>query len=150
MTESVEGDLIRPLGLVTLYFGYAESEVDSLIAALSDGSHTSAALSNAPLGQKLATLRKELGRLRLPEADQLISIIDNAQVLIELRNVLVHSSILARGRVVPSDRSQSELTVTPEQLTELAEDIFTWKEHLSAARQLKLTPALQRRLHGGT
>jgi hypothetical protein len=31
---SFEGDLIRPLGLVTLYFGYAEFEVDALLDAL--------------------------------------------------------------------------------------------------------------------
>jgi len=102
---------------------------------------------NAPLGQKLATLRNELKRLRLSEADELISIIDSARSLIEMRNVLVHSCVLAKGRVVPSDRSQSELKITPEQLTELAEKIFPWKEHLSAARQLRLMPALR---EGGT
>jgi hypothetical protein len=33
MNVSLEGDLIRPLGLVTLYFGYAEFEVDALLGA---------------------------------------------------------------------------------------------------------------------
>jgi hypothetical protein len=150
MNSVFEGDLIRPLGLVTLYFGYAEFEVDSLLSALSGGTNISTTPGNAPLGQKLATLRNELTRLRLPEADQLVSIIDSARPLIELRNVLVHSCVLAKGRVVPSDRSQSEQTITPEQLTELADKIFTWKEQLSAASQLKLMPALKRRLHGGT
>lgn len=31
-----EGDLIRPLGLVTLNFGYAEYEIDSFLQRLSN------------------------------------------------------------------------------------------------------------------
>ena len=150
MSGAFEGDLVRPLGLVTLYFGYAEFEVDSLLNVLTGGRQAFDAPSNVPLGQKLATLREELTQLRLPEADQLISIIDHARPLIERRNLLVHSCILAEGRVVPSDRSLSELTVTPEQLTDLAESIFTWKERLSATRQLSLVPALQTRSPRGT
>lgn len=34
MTEIYEGDLIRPLGLVTLYFAYAEAELDLLLEQL--------------------------------------------------------------------------------------------------------------------
>ena len=31
-----EGDLIRPLGLVTLYFGYAKCEIDAFLQRLND------------------------------------------------------------------------------------------------------------------
>jgi hypothetical protein len=55
----------------------------------------------------------------------------------------VHSAILSGGRVVPSDQAQPERGVTPEQLTDLAEAIFTWKEQLNAAYQLRLMPALR-------
>ncbi len=144
MDGAFEGDLIRPLGLMTLYFGYAEFEVDALLDALNAVGLARDTPKNAPLGQKLAVVREELTRLPLPEAAQVISLIDQARPRVDLRNVLVHSCILAEGRARPSDKSQRELTVTPEQLTALANEIFTWKEHLSAIRQKQLTPALQR------
>jgi hypothetical protein len=62
----------------------------------------------------------------------------------------VHSSIVAAGRVRPSDKARSDMTVTPEQLTQLADTIFTWKERLSVTRQLQLIPALQRMEQSGT
>jgi hypothetical protein len=34
MVGAFEGDLIRPLGLVTLYAAYAEGEIDELLGAL--------------------------------------------------------------------------------------------------------------------
>jgi len=36
VSNSHEGDLVRPLGVVTLYFGYAEYEIDSFLQRLSD------------------------------------------------------------------------------------------------------------------
>jgi hypothetical protein len=144
-----EGDLIRPLGLVTLYFGYAEFEVDALLDALV-GVRLAVDMSrNASLGQKLAAVRDVLSRQKIAEAGELIAIVDEVRPLIDLRNTLVHSSIVAGGRVRPSDKTRSDITVTPEQLTKLADTIFTWKERLSATRQLRLMPALQRMKHNG-
>ena len=42
---------------------------------------------------------------------------------------------------------QRELNVTPKQLVELAKAIFTWKELLNSARQLRLMPALKTSSH---
>lgn len=150
MNVSFEGDLIRPLGLVTLYFGYAEFEVDALLDALKSAGFPIDISCTIPLGRKLAVARDVLSRRQIPEAIQVVSIIDEAKSMIELRNLLVHSSIVAGGRVTPSDKAQPEITVTPDQLVRLADAIFTWKERLSATRQLQLTPALQRMEHNGT
>lgn len=57
MNVSFEGDLIRPLGLVTLYFGYAEFEVDALFDALVGGGLAVDMSRNASLGQKLPAVR---------------------------------------------------------------------------------------------
>jgi hypothetical protein len=147
---SFEGDLIRPLGLVTLYFGYAEFEVDALLDALIGVGLAVDRPRNASLGQKLAVVREVLSPRKLAEAGELIAIVDEGRPLIEHRNTLVHSSIVAGGRVRPSDKARSDITVTPEQLTQLADAIFTWKERLSATRQLRLMPALQRMEQNGT
>jgi hypothetical protein len=146
---SVEGDLIRPLGFVTLYFGYAEFEVDALFDALVGVGLAEAIPRNASLGQKLAAVRDVLSRQNIAEAGELIAIVDEGRPLIELRNTLVHSSMVAGGRVRPSDKARSDMTVTPEQLTQLADAIFTWKERLSATRQLRLMPALKRTEQNG-
>jgi hypothetical protein len=146
---SFEGDLIRPLGLITLYFGYAEFEVDALLDALVGVGLAVDMSRNASLGQKLAVVREVLSREKIAEATQLIAIVDEGRPLIELRNILVHSSIVARGRLRPSDKTRSDMTVTPAQLTQLADTIFNWKERLSVTRQLQLMPALQRMKHNG-
>jgi CBS domain-containing protein len=145
-----EGDLIRPLGLVTLYFGYAEFEVDALNDALVGVGLAVDMPRNSSLGQKLAVVREVLSRQKIPEASQLTAIVDEVRPLVELRNILVHSSIVAGGRVRPSEKTRSDIRVTPEQLTKLADTIFTWKERLSVSRQLQLMPALQRMEHNDT
>jgi hypothetical protein len=147
---ALEGDLIRPLGLVTLYFGYAEFEVDALLDALDGVGLAVGTPRNISLGQKLGVVREALSQRQIAEACLLISIIDEGRSLIELRNFLVHSSIVAGGRVTPSNKDQPEITITPERLTQLAEAIFTWKERLSVARQMQLIPAFQRMGHRGT
>jgi hypothetical protein len=150
VNASFEGDLIRPLGLVTLYFGYAEFEVDALLDALVGVGLSVGTPKNASLGQKLAVVREVLSRQKIAEASQLIAIVDEVRPLIELRNILVHSSIVAGGRVRPSDKTRSDMTVTPEHLTQLADTIFTWKERLSVTRQPQWMPALQRMEHHRT
>lgn len=107
MNVSFEGDLIRPLGLVTLYFGYAEFEVDALLDAVVGIGLAVDRPRNASLGQKLAAVREVLSRQKIAEAGQLIAIVDEVRPLIELRNTLLHSSIVAGGRVRPSDKSRS-------------------------------------------
>jgi len=144
MSDLLEGDLIRPLGLVTLYFGYAEFEVNALLDALASVGLGAKTPRNISLGQKLSIVRDLLSSQPLDEASQSILIVDEAGPLLESRNTLVHSSIVAGGRVTPSDTSRPTITITPEQLNQLAEAIFTWKERLSVARQNQLMPALKR------
>lgn len=70
MNVSLEGDLIRPLGLVTLYFGYAEFEVDALLDSLVGIGLAVDRPRNASLGQKLATVRDVLSRQKIAEAGE--------------------------------------------------------------------------------
>jgi hypothetical protein len=86
---SFDADLIRPLGVVTLYFGYVEAEVNVLPS-------------------------------RLREAGVPVEVSPIA--------LLVHASVLAKGRVVPNDPSEPEYSITPDDLTGLAEQAFDCKE----------------------
>ena len=72
MNVSVEGDLIRPPGLVTPYFGYAEFEVDALLDALVGVGLAVDMPRNASLGHKLAIVPEVLSRQNIAEAGQLL------------------------------------------------------------------------------
>jgi len=149
MSGSFEGDLIRPLGLMTLHFGYVEAHVNSLLIMLRDcGLHIEVS-PFAPLGQRLEKFSVAVKGLACTGAAEVLEILEESKALIERRNSLVHASVLAKGRVIPNDPERLEFYVTPESLTALADQAFTWKERLNAAVQLRLVPALRERSKGG-
>jgi hypothetical protein len=137
-----EGDLIRPLGLVTLCFGYAEFEVNALLEALKEAGLPVEVRTSAPLGQKISAGHRALADIQFEGAKQIVETLEAGMPLITLRNSLVHSSILAKGRVKMNDGSKREFSVTPQKLTDLAEQIFAWKEQLSSSFQRQLLPVL--------
>lgn len=143
MSDALEGDLIRPLGLVALYFGYAEYELDALVDTLEKHGGAPASSLKSMLGQKLASARDRLELLQCAEARDLMDLLDEGRRLFDKRNVLFHSCILGGGRVISFLGDSSP--VTPKELTELAEAIFTWKDRLGASRQLRLAPLLEAR-----
>jgi len=55
-----EGDLTRPLGLVTLKFGHAEYEIDLFLQRLNDAGRIPKTWRSKPIGQKLALLNDAL------------------------------------------------------------------------------------------
>jgi len=150
MNSNFEGDLIRPLGLVTLYFGYVEAEVNTLIDMLRDCGLTFEVSPVAPLGYRLSVFAKGLGEFCCAEgaegAEEVLELLEESKLLIDRRNALVHASILAKGLVLPNDSSRLEFSITPEELTALADEAFTWKERLNAAVQLRLLPTLRERI----
>jgi hypothetical protein len=145
-----EGDLIRPLGLVTLYFGYAEFTVNRLLAWVKEAGLIADTPTNMPLGQKIALLRDTLGDLQREEVREFVELLKAGHPILTRRNALVHASVLAHGHVISNDGSGQRFTVTPQQLCELAEQIFDWKERLDFMFQKQLLPALPKWAKGGT
>ncbi len=143
MNDSFEGDLIRPLGLVTLNFGYVEAQVNTLMDMLQDCGLSFDHLSGAPLGLRLLEFAKVVRELRCAEVGEVVGLLEESKSLIGRRNDLVHASVLAGGRVIPNDPSKPEFSVTPEELTALAKRAFNWKERLNSAVQMRLLPALR-------
>jgi hypothetical protein len=137
-----EGDLIRPLGLVTLNFGYAEAEVDSILTMLRQAGIALAVPEAAPLGQRLSALSARIRRIRSAASAEVTALLAESRQLIERRNSLVHACVLAGGKVKPHDAAKTQFSVTPEELEALAEQLFNWKERLNAAVQLRLLPSL--------
>ena len=150
MSGSFEGDLIRPLGLVTLYFGYVEAEVNTLLDQLRGSGVRIEIPSTAPLGQRLAEFGTAVQGLAGSGAAEVLGLLEESKSLIDRRNALVHASILAKGRVIPNDPAKSVFSVTPDELTALAEQAFHWKGRLKAAVQMRLLPALRETARSGT
>ncbi len=145
-----DGDLIRPLGWLTLNFGYAEAEINGLLKALAAIAPNRYVPQASTMGQKVGALRELLESLPLSESKAAVLIVLEGVALIQRRNLLIHACVLSRGRIVPSDKTQSEFVITPEELTKLADDIFSWKERLAASIQRQLIPAIQARSAGVT
>lgn len=142
MNGAYEGDLIRPLGLVTLYFGYAEFEVNSLIKLLGQYGVSIKISDTASFGFRVAAFIEALEPFKCDGVAEVLEILAEAKTLLEQRNNLIHGAVYSQGRVVPNNSTENEFYVTPESLSELADKAFNWKERLNSKIQRRLIPAL--------
>ena len=142
MSDTYEGDIIRPLGFVTLYSGYAELEIDSLLESLSGVEKLDGKVLRWPVGKKIAKARDIVDSLSSERLNELKQKLDEAIALFDRRNALVHGAIFTGTSVVKSRVSDREQLVTPDALTSLAQEIFSVKEHINANRQKSLDPIL--------
>jgi len=142
VSDTYEGDIIRPLGLVTLYSGYVELEIDTLLDSLSRSDNLGDRALTWPVGQKIAIALEVVASLNSDALRELVQKLNEAKLLFDRRNALVHNAILCSTDVVTSRVTGREQPVSPEALTDLAREIFTVKEHISANRQRMLEPLL--------
>lgn len=142
MTESFEGDLIRPLGLVTLYAAYAEGEIDELLVTLPSETPFDGRKRQWPVGRKLNYALKLVRKLKSDQLAGLTSALKEAQTLFSRRNVLIHSQIFSGGRIVSNRTDAPIQKVSAEDLTQLAEQISACKEQIWMHRCRHLLPML--------
>lgn len=135
-----EGDLIRPLGLVTVNFGYAEYEIDSFLQRLVDAGRIPSNWHSKPIGQKLAQLTVASSVSDAEVRSMLGVLLTEVDVLLAQRNMLIHGCILAGGRVTSGRLGVNEKRTSVAELNSLAEDIFSWKERLSGFRWRQVEP----------
>ena len=138
-----EGDLIRPLGLVTLNFGYAEYEIDAFLERLSDAGRIPGTWHSKPIGQKLAHLSDALRAADSEVQSALASLPTEVDGLLAQRNMLIHGCLLAGGRITSGRPGVEEKLTSVEELNALAEGIFNWKERLSVFRWKQVEPLLR-------
>lgn len=145
---SYEGDMIRPLGIVTLYAGYAEGEIDMLLDVLSAVQPLETQMRRWPIGQKVGFALDSAAKLNHESLNELIAILKEANSLFAKRNELIHGRLYAGGRLESNNPGTPERKVTVEELNGLAEEIFNWKERLNVQRQRKLMPLLAVKANG--
>jgi len=141
--DTFEGDIIRPLGLVTLYFAYAEGELDELLEALSVREPFDDAKRHWPVGEKLRHAQKLVKGFDADELAALEATLVEARQLFDRRNTIVHGRIYAGGRLL-SNRRDAPKSITPNELTELAELIFACKERIFLNRCKYVQPLMAR------
>ena len=135
VSESFEGDLVRPLGLVTLYFAYAEHELDRLLEDLSPIEPFDESQRSWNVGKKLGQAQRVVRRLGDNRLTGLEETLSEARLLFGRRNTLVHSCILATGRMLATRPGAPTGGTSAQELTSLAESIFNCKERINAHRQ---------------
>lgn len=134
MNGLYEGDLIRPLGLVTLYFAYAEAEIDMLIEALPSSNPYDDKKRQWNVGRKLVYAQTLTKQINAESLSGLIASLNEAKALCERRNTIIHSSIFSGGRMVSNRKSIPNQQISANDLNQLAELIWACKEQISMYR----------------
>jgi hypothetical protein len=142
LSELYEGDLIRPLGLVTLYFAYAEAEIDMLIDELPSTDAYDDKKRQWNVGRKLDYAQKLTKKIHAESLNGLEFILRDARMLFAQRNSIVHSSIFAGGRMVSNRKSVPNQQISATELNLLAESIWACKEQINMFRCKHLRPLL--------
>ncbi len=142
MYGAFEGDLVRPLGFVTLHASYAEGELDELLAVLPAKESYKDDKRKWTVGRKLNYAQRLVRELRSPDLIDLQATLEEAKALFEQRNELVHGRLFAGGRLVSNRDGTSERRVSQEEVVRLAEQLFNWKERLWLCRCRHVIPLL--------
>ena len=127
---SFEGDLIRPLGLVTLYAAYAEAELDELIESISIAEPYDDSKRQWTVGKKLKYAARIARAFKPNDLAEIVLEMKRGGYLFEQRNSLIHGRIFSGGRLVSNRKNRQVQVVSPKTITALAEELFSWKERL--------------------
>ena len=142
--SALEGDLVRPLGFVTLYWAYAEAQLDEVLGALFQ---LSGSVPNGKVllfGAKVPIALGLIEALKVDRLSALSAILQEAQTLIQVRNELIHGQLFNGGRLGGRLVLKSGTKyVTAQEISDIAEAIFNWKERLWVQHCRELLPMLQ-------
>lgn len=140
MNGNFEGDLVRPLGLVTLYWAYAEAQLDEVLGSLLRLSGSGPTRNVLLFGAKLQKAVALIEALNAERLSPLAAILDEAKALIEARNELIHGQLFNGGRLVLKTGTKY---ITAQEISDIAERIFSWKERLWVQHCRELLPMLE-------
>lgn len=131
MNSSIEGDLVRPLGFVTLNWAYAEAQLDEVLDALSRLSEGTPNKKALMFGAKILAALRIITELKMDRLDALAAILHEADPLIQVRNELIHGQLFNGGRLGGRLVTKCETKyITVQEISDIAERIFSWKEKL--------------------
>lgn len=142
MTGSFEGDLVRPLGLVTLHAAYAEAEIDDLLSILPAPEPFDDSKRRWPVGRKLQYAQKRVREMKSEDLLGLLSVLKEGGSLFQRRNELVHGRLFAGGRLVSNKGSVPDRLISVDDLVTFSEELANWKERMWMHRCRHLQPVI--------
>ncbi|MBL8252074.1 MAG: hypothetical protein JNJ76_00545 [Candidatus Competibacter sp.] len=145
-----EGDLIRPLGLMVLYAAYAEGELDDLIESISTKEPYGDERRAWNVGKKL-TLAQRLARAFTEnDLSAVAKTVKAGAALFDKRNMLVHGRLFQGGKLLSNRRATPVQYISAEEITQLAEELWAWKEQLWLYRCKMVLPYKSEATESGT
>lgn len=143
-----DGDLVRPLGFVTLYFAYAEGQLDEVLEALMKASG-----SRGPdvqsFGTKVGAALQLVATVGMEKLPEMATVLQEVRPIVAARNELVHGQLSNAGQLGGRLVSRAGTrTISAEEIERLAESVWSWKERLWVAYQRELLPLVAQQFGG--
>lgn len=147
--KSDDNDVIRGLGLVTLYAAYLEEQIDSLRAMVGEIEKIDNREQWWPISKRIEKVRQILVSVDFEDRDRLIFHLDLALVLFQQRNDVIHGRIYAnfeRQDTLRSGRKNvPDRFINAAELYELAEKFNTIRGEILRPMIFELPRALAKR-----
>ncbi|WP_162932669.1 hypothetical protein [Solimonas sp. K1W22B-7] len=119
--------------------------MDELLAALAGNQPLDDEQQQWPFGRKLKHAQGLALQLDTEVLAPLLETLTEARELFDRRNALVHGRLYSGGRLVSNRRDVPEKRVSPEELGELSDLIFSCKERMWLHRQKLVIPLLAKK-----
>ena len=100
MSKENEWDIVRPLGLVTMNFAYAEGEIDNLLRSISGQDANESRQKTWTVGQKLGHVKKLLDELQDVGLTDLANLIFSCKERIAVNRSKYLDPILAARMII--------------------------------------------------
>jgi len=143
-----DGDIVKGLGFLTMYFAWVEDDVDNLLFAMHSIEPFDEREQRWPIRRKLNHATELVRRLNDEELEGLPEALEHASELFERRNEAVHGRIYAeqdREEYIKSGRPNVPTRpVSSEEFYQLANDVWDFRGALMGPLLYRLPRAIER------
>lgn len=147
-----DGDIVRGLGLVSMYSAWVEEDVDDILRLLSPIQPFNEAVQCWPISRKLKHAAKIVEGLESECLKDLPAALRDGLDLFNLRNEVIHGRIFAgfdKAVYVKSGRLYTPArVVTSAELYQLANEFTNYRGHLIGPQVIRLPKAIAALLNG--
>ncbi len=143
-----DGDIVRGLGLVTMYSAWVEEAVDDLLRKLEPIESFDKKKQRWQISQKLKHAAKLIRALKSDELKGFPEDLEWAVALFNQRNEIVHGRIYAghdRTDYIKGGRPDAPTnTITSAELYSLANEFWEYRNHFNGLQLIKLPRAVEK------
>ena len=122
-----DNDIIKALGFVTLYSAYVEESIDILIDKLSFVEKVKSKKNKWSVSRKIKWCIDTIKSFKNENLIGLVNLLKDTKKILRKRNDVVHGRVYPgndRNYILKSARKEVDRNVSPDELYDLAEDLF--------------------------